>query len=813
LADESPTPTPDDARLRALVDSMPMALFEVGAAGSRTFGNARFRESLGLRPDESVETGITRIIHASDRDEVVARWQAATKRGEPFRVDFRVVGPDGTLRWIRAKAVTLHDAAGAVRGYAGVLEDVSEDRGIEKALLQEAENERERSRRKSEFLAVMSHELRTPIHGVVGTAGLLQSTTLGPDQREYVEMLVQSADATLSVVNNVLDLSKIEAGRLELAQQDFALREVVEKSISLFAARAHGKGLDLACRVRSGVPETIRGDPERLRQVLVNLLSNAVKFTEKGEVLVDVSRAEAAKDGGAHLRFEVRDTGIGISESTRGRLFEPFVQANPDISSHYGGTGLGLTICRQLARLMDGTIGVEPAPIRGSKFWFTARFAPPKEPGPKPEPAPDDVRGRRVLVVDDHAGTREAVGELLRGFDVIVKDASSAPEAVEILKKGVTEYEPVDIVVLDMHLPGDGVSRGFVKSVRANDDLERVRIILMTAFGHRERAEAAKWEGIAAFLPKPVRRADLLECLIAATAEEVSEPFGRSVLSRAPAVSATGSFRLGRILIVDDNEVNRKIAVRALEPKGFLVETASNGREAVEAAKKVPYDIIFMDWMMPEMDGFEATRRIREHEKGTDQRVPIVAVTARAMEGDREKCMEPGMDDYLTKPVKFEDMDAMLEKWLSPLVKGRSGAGTPGRDAAPARRGKPQSPEDTGPLDAAVLDALAALQAEDEGDIVAELVEIFVRETDPRMERLQKAIETDDPELLMREAHGLKGTAASIGAGKLAQIAKGMEEGGLAGSVDGADALLRDLRDEYARVSVALRERVAKKKR
>jgi PAS domain S-box-containing protein len=820
-----------EERLRALVDAIPMALFEAGADGSWTFANARFREVLGLPEGEDLAAGIERSIDPDDRSLVVARWQSSCRAGGPFQVEFRLADRTGPAqRWIRARAVPLKDPAGALRGFAGVLEDVSEDRRRESLLLQESETERERSRRKSEFLAVMSHELRTPIHGVVGTAGLLQSTRLTPEQREYVDMLTQSADATLSVINNVLDLSKIEAGKLELDHIDFDLRDLVEKAVSLFAGRAHAKGLDLACRFPPRLPTWVRGDPERLRQVLMNLLSNAIKFTDRGEVVLEVSRVDEPKAGPDLLRFAVRDSGMGLPEAVRARLFEPFVQADSSVQRRFGGTGLGLTICRQLVRLMEGVIAVESEEGKGSTFWFSAQFDKAHSPAPPDHPVPEDVRGRRVLVVDDHEGTRAAIGDHLAALDDLVLGAASAEEGLAALRRGVESYEPIDVVLVDMHLPGEHAARRFVEAVRRDDALESVRVVLTTSFGHRARAEAAKWEGIVAFLAKPVRRADLQDCLAAAFVEERDEPFGRTARARAPAISNSGSFRLARILVVDDNEVNRKIATRQLEQKGYLVETAVNGVEAVEKAAKVPYDLIFMDWMMPEMDGFEATRRIREREKASGWRVPIVAMTARAMEGDREKCMEPGMDDYLTKPVRFEDLDAVLDRWLAPrtapdgstsgtwgtpvhalgaAARMKPGSGPPPAEPAPARtapRDVPSSPEE-GPLDHSVLDSLACLQVEGEEDILKELVGIFIREAGPRFQRIQGSIEKEDPEALLREAHGLKGNAASIGAKRLAEIARAMEEGGRAGSVEGADVLLRDLKQEYERVAVALKQR------
>jgi two-component system sensor histidine kinase/response regulator len=788
-----------EERLRALLAAVPIALFEAGLDGSWTFGQGRLREALGFPEGERLEEGIARCIDPADREAVVAAWREALAVSGPFRAEFRVAAPGGGARWLRARAVPLREGNGPATGYAGVLEDVTEDREREEGLREEVRRERERSHRKSEFVAVLSHELRTPLHGVVGTAGLLQSTPLNPEQREYVEMLAQSADATLSVIHNVLDLSKIEAGRLDLDIAPFEIRDVAERAVSLFAGRAHGQGVELACLIRPGVPGWAVGDAERLRQVLVNLLGNAIKFTEKGEVILTVSAAPAAAGEPHLLRFEVADTGIGFDPATRDRLFEPFVQADAGIATRYGGTGLGLTICRQIVRLMGGTMGAESRPGKGSTFWFTAALGRPAH-APPPAPAPEDVRGRRVLLVDDHGAAREAAAGLLRGFDCLVLEAASAAEGLEALRRGVRESSFVDAVVLDMTLPGEGEARAFVDRVRADPALEGVKVLLATPFGHRARVEAARWEGIAAFLARPVRRDDLRDCLAAAFSGEEEGPYGRAARPRAPAVSATGSFRIARILVVDDNEVNRKIAVKQLERKGFLVETASDGREAVDRAATVPYDLIFMDWMMPTMDGFEATRRIRDRERGSGFRVPIVAMTARALEGDREKCLEPGMDDYLTKPVKFEELDGVLERWLAPR---------PNAPVPPPLPPTPPPAEGPVEVDRSSIESLAALQSEGEPDIVKELVDIFEREAGPRFERLRAAAAAADPGELMREAHGLKGTAASIGAKRLAGLAKDLEDRGRTGQTAGATERVAALREAYGAAAAILKVRAA----
>ena len=798
-------PGADGAPLRDLLEVVPLAHFAAGPDGSWTWGNARFREITGIAPGETVPGALSRLLVPEDRDRVTAAWQEAVRAREPLTVEFALLPAGGAGRRIRARAVPLRDPDGGFRGYAGVLEDVTEDRRREALLLEETERERERSRRKSEFLAVMSHELRTPLHGVVGTASLLQGTPLSPEQREYADMLAQSADAALSVIDNVLDLSKVEAGRLELSPAEFDLREVVEKSAALFAARAHGKGLDLACRIPEGLPAVVVGDPVRLRQILVNLLGNAVKFTEKGEVVLSLSRVDDAKGGPELLRFEVRDTGMGITEEARGRIFEPFHQADASISAKYGGTGLGLTICRQLVRLMNGVLGAEGEPGKGSAFWFTGEFRVLAS-APYPPRPPEDASGRRVLVVSGRGATRGAAADLLRAWGALVLEASSAADALEALRRGAAAWEPVDIALVCMDLPGDGAARSLVETARSEAALERTRFILVTPFGHRARAEAARWRGVAAFLPRPVKRADLAESITAALAEEGSEPVGRIVRPRAPATSATGSFRVGRILVVDDNEVNRRIASRQLEQKGFLVDTASNGVEAVQAVDRTPYDIIFMDWVMPQMDGFEATRRIRERERATGVRVPIVAMTARAMEGDREKCLEPGMDDYVSKPVRIEDLDAILDRWLSPEAV-RPGAGSVPAKGPPAPAPRPPAPEPASEpvLDRAALDAIVAIQGPGDEDLVEELASIFFSEAPPRMERLRAALKAGDFREVNREAHGLKGSSASLGAKRLAGVARRLEDlSHHAMPAETAD-LIRRIEEEHAFLREAIR--------
>jgi two-component system sensor histidine kinase/response regulator len=773
---------PDPRRIAAVAEAAPLAFYESSPSGNWTFAGRRFREILGLPPGESLEGGITRLIAPEDRDAVIAAWTAAVRAGTPFQSVFRVHLPGGAgSRWIRARGGPLPAAGGAAPGYGGVLEDATEERRREEALVHEAQREREASRRKSEFLAVMSHEIRTPLHGLVGTASLLQSTELTPEQREYCEMLTASADATLQVLNEILDLSRIEAGRMELQARDFDLRALAEQVVSLFAARAHAKGVEISALVPWDLPTALRGDDGRLRQVLLNLLGNAVKFTEKGAVSLRVARADEVEDP-LLLRFEVRDSGPGISEAARAGIFEPYTQADAGVERRYGGTGLGLAIARRIVSLMGGAIGLEAPDGGGTLFWFTVPIARSAAPA-----APRSPRwrfpGLRVLVVDRGADSRAVLRGILEGAGVRVDEAAEEAAGIAALRAAAAAGAPYGAVILDADLRSPAEGPDLAAVLRAEPALGGARLLLATALGWRGRVASERGAGVAGFLAKPARLAEVLDNLA-----EALDPSAPRAAAPGRATPAAGA----RVLVVDDNHVNRKIARRLLEKRALRVDTAADGKAAVDASLAVPYDLIFMDWMLPVMDGFEATRRIRERERGTGRRTPIVAMTARAMEGDRERCLEPGMDDYLAKPVRVEELDAVLDRWLP------AGA----RDATAGAAGFAPAVVD---LDPAPLDALASLQSEGDPDVVGELVGVFVEEAPGRLSGMRAAVEARDASALERAAHGLKGTAASLGAVRVAAVCRSIEEAARAGSVGTAPALLEALEPALAAAGVALR--------
>ena len=811
-------------RLAAIAHESPSPMIELDRHGSLLYANpamisllSRFGYSLEGFPSVAPTPLMAIIQHCLSTGQTVHGEDVMLPKAN-FSWTFCPILSHGVVRGYATDMTTVYETQHALQQTAIQLRESNQrlDQALEKAT--------ESARVKSAFLATVSHELRTPMNGVIGMTSLLMETPLTPEQHSYAETIRQCGEALLQLINDVLECSKIEAGKLELECLDFNLRTTVEQVLAQFAERAETKGVELTGLVHAAVPTGLKGDPGRLRQILTNLVANAVKFTDNGEVTLQAYLENDSTDT-VEIRFEVTDSGIGMSSRTIDKLFRPFVQADSSTTRKYGGTGLGLSISKQLVELMGGRIGVRSVEGQGSTFWCTARFQ--KQIGSLRAILPSgELAGKRVLIVDDNESNRMILHHLVSGWGMVDDLAEDAESAWQRISEANQKGTPYDLAILDVIMPGkDGLQ--LARELTSHPEGSHTRLVVMTSILQRGHAEQARSSGAMGYLPKPVRHDELRGCLrtvlgIQDDQERKTEHTGSIVPQLVTRHTVAENVQHQHVLVVEDNMVNQKLAVRMVEKLGYRPDVVDNGREALAALSKGRYAAILMDCQMPLMDGFETTRIIREREasetvsspesrvsdsrpENTDHRhntgaskletrrhIPIIAVTANAMQGDRERCLASGMDDYLSKPIKLEELRAALARWTP----------TPPQKVHLSKHTPP--PGTTDPAQCIFDHAQMYQNIGNDNELFGQLIRLFLDRYQTMLADIRTALADGNSSAVERSAHSFKGTAGNLCASEVGLIASRLEAVGRLQALHDAPPVYAQLEIEVERLVHAL---------